>query len=257
MRIKKRAKVGLLVIASVSVLAISESKISAESGTTEVGIIFSGGTANRPIKPGTDSEISLPAGSSTQGELRIEHVPNFNFGKQTSNGAAEVNYQALYSDYQTEDNKTFKIPSFVQVTDVRDNSTSSSWSLQVKQEELLTNGSHQLKNTRIYIHEQTLTNNQATVSKLEGLVGLNSQPKRVPVGSQEGSLQILRATESVAGSTSSLVFKDNYQENQYGEGSSLTDQSTNTGIQLHVPGSDKPLPGAYSATLIWNLSNAD
>ena len=219
------------------------------------------------IKPGTDNDIMIDGDQTQIDGVQLLHAPNFNFGQNAlkANGGY---FDAIYENYKekSSDTTSYAIPHFVQVGDFSAD-TGTKWQVNVEQDSLFkapTEQGHELKLSRIQIHNSTLTNNLKDVSALlTGPIIPSSGYISIPVkGKDGGSLPILTSkasqedTGSTHGTISSVVFRKNYLENDYGSEATnvpaLTDK--NTDVKLHVPNTDTAHAKAYSTNLTWTLT---
>lgn len=253
-----------LVITSSLVVSAAPSAVPPKQVITEVE--FNHYSGEIPvIKPGTvEEKIILPDGKSpvTVGGVQLTHVPHFNFGMDNTIEIKEMAYQTMLERFKKVDDgsgMTGYIPPFVQVGDTSQNT--SHWSVQVVQDNLFNNTkkTHELANTRLKIHEETLTNNvknNQVSSILSG--GDYRTAKAIPVRTVDGNDNSLTVLSSPTGKTqnsiSSVVFKQDYKENDYQPNSTQNDKVKNGGVRLHVPQNEKIYSQEYQANLIWTLT---
>ncbi len=240
----------------------------------ETGAVISEGEATfvpqsgdiQTIKPGTDEKIKIEDGtdqSVTVDYIQLMHVPDFRFGSNETDVNTK-NYDAIFEHYtKISDPATkYAIPHFVQVGDVS-GVEGTKWKVTVEQGATFkeANG-HTLKNTRIQLYNQTLTNNVRNDSVATMVKGLDI-PKdgtvTIPVKGESGPLAVLTSlagkdTASTNGTISSVVFEGDYQEASYGTASSPGLNEKNAGVKLNVPQSDGVQAKKYTAALNWTLT---
>lgn len=272
MKIRRNYIVSSLVLSLVGLS--STPAIAATAGTKQTeGIVTfqapGGNTGGPIIKPGTDEEVIVPdGGKSTTGPLRIEWVPDLNFGQiEVASIQKYKNVEwSTYSDDSGPANN--KIPQFAQVTDER--GTNGQWKLLVEQTDAFAPVGNlenpDLAGTVIEILEQknyiTYQDSESEIqTKLAGLATTPSvsTPVRIPFSQSAtsvngtGPIVIMhtKADQTTDGTKASTVFN-----NVYGPNDSIT-EADNSGMRLNVPGSDqKKAAEIYNAKLKWTLEDS-
>ncbi|ALS02539.1 hypothetical protein ATZ33_14475 [Enterococcus silesiacus] len=220
------------------------------------------------IKPGTDEKIEVEGGEGnrvTVENIQLMHVPNFDFGKNETSVDTK-NYDAIYERYNKAGDATkYAIPHFVQVGDVS-GVQGTAWAVTVEQEALFKeNGGHLLKASRVNLYNQTLTNNVQTGNVADVVTGLTIPSEgsvQVPVKGVDttGSVAVLTSKAgktdqtTTNGTISSVVFRKDYEESNYGKVDSPAVTDKNTDVKLNVPQSDGVQATAYGAKLNWTLT---
>jgi hypothetical protein len=220
------------------------------------------------VKPGSNEKITVVDGSDNRTALdniQLMHVPDFNFGENETSVDTK-DYEALYEHFKKENDATvYAIPQFVQVGDVT-GVQGTKWSVTVEQDTLFTEANkHTLKNSRINIYNQTLTNSVHSTNVQEVVTGLaipTNSSVQIPVKSVDstGAVTVLASKEgktdntTTNGTISSVVFSKDYAETAYGTASSPAITDTNSDVKLNVPQTDGVQKAAYSAKLTWTLA---
>lgn len=220
------------------------------------------------IKPGTDEKIDIVDGNNervTVANVQLMHVPDFDFGSNETSVDTK-NYDAIYERYQkTGDTAKYAIPHFVQVGDVS-GVQGTAWSVTVEQDALFKEtGGHSLKASRINIYNQALTNNVHTGNVADVVTGLtipSDSSVQIPVKGVDstGTIAVLTSKAgktdetTTNGTISSVVFKKEYDEANYGKADSPALTDKNVDVKLNVPQSDGVQAKAYSTKLNWTLT---
>lgn len=219
------------------------------------------------IKPGTNESIDMVDGSGNRvivDNIQLMHVPDFEFG----NNETDINtkdYSALYERYQkVGQTEKFAIPHFVQVGDTS-GVEGTKWAVSVEQDTLLTeSGGHELKNSRIQLYDQTLTNNVRNTDVSNMVTGLTIPADSmisIPVATKDstGPVSILTSkagtgSDSTNATITSNVLSKNYDETIYGKPGSPTLMDRNNSVKLNVLQSDSVQAKAYTTKLNWTLT---
>ncbi|MGX7417564.1 WxL domain-containing protein [Carnobacterium gallinarum] len=271
------------VIALVASVGLTGLGLSAEAATTSADttgkVQFKAPTdpSGPTVKPDTpDEEITTDTGNLTTGTLRMEHVPDFDFGSVFYRSGSQE-FWAKNEGYKTGAVQSY-IPNFVQVTDER--GAEADWNVSVSATVFTadkgTATEKRLDNTSIQLREKKLTNNvydyapfdltgsgAETATRLEGF---DVTSGTIPT---TGSLTIFgtKAGANTEGSKSSIVFNTAYTEGtSYSapedevEVSGVIDRKLdgkNSGVVLVKPASDRALVGKeYVSTLTWTVSSS-
>lgn len=230
------------------------------NGIIEFGEGVGPGDLIKPNEEDPDGEkeevITVKDGSSAttaSGSLRIQFVPNLNFGLNTQgyiNGPQEQPVKLL--DYQDRNgNETGnKVPPFVQVTNVTgiDN---LGWTLSAKATEFISTDStpHTLTGAYMSLEGSTLTMTHGTTEIANGLVNKQVTNKIPTDGS---SITVLSAEN--AKSTSGHQFS-NVFHNEYTEAGTYTDDTT-SGVMFKKPAGITPKKNhLYKSTITWTLAD--
>lgn len=216
------------------------------------------------IKPNEDDPtgskeeiIKITDGSSanaSSGPLRIQFVPNFNFGENKQGYIIEAQEQAVkLLDYQDKNGVATgkKVPPFVQVTNVTglDN---LGWSLTAKATPFVSTDAvpHTLTNAYISLDGSTLTMTRGT-SLIANTLVKKQVNNAIPI-SGSSSVEVLSADKAIStsGHQFSNVFHNNYTENgTYGS-------DTTTGVMFKKPAGVTPKKGHhYKSTITWTLTD--
>lgn len=216
------------------------------------------GEIHKPDETGETPEvIELPnQGNNGTGNLRIQFVPNFNFGQHDKITAAELTETVTMLEYNPVGNPTKrKIAPFVQVTDERGKTgIDAYWTLSVKASpftaELAGGSTDVLKNCEIKLNQSTLTMDyQTSASAANHIVGQAANASIKADGSQV--IEVLKTVDgqSTNGTNVSNVFLDGYQK-----GTTYTNEKT-AGVTFYKPAGQAPLEGvSYKSTLNWTLT---
>jgi hypothetical protein len=220
------------------------------------------------IKPGTDEKIDVEGGNTDPikvANIQMIHVPDFDFGANETSVNTQ-DYQAIYESYTKKgETDKFAIPHFVQVGDVS-GVQGTKWNVTVEQDALFKEaGGHSLKNSRINIYNQTLTNNVHATNVADVVTGLSipsSSSAKIPVKGEEttGAIAVLtsKAAKTDAATTngtiSTVVFKKDYNAADFGTSTSPATTAKNDDVKLNVPQNDGVQAKAYNAKLTWTLT---
>lgn len=275
---KKNIIVSSLTIATLAGVLLSATPALAVDNADTNGDVNFKTSKDRPniLKPGTKDEIITPENKisdASQSNVWLSHAPTFNFGVQNINTSKDTEYEVKNITYTKDKNTTdnFEIPQFLQVAD-NSGKKGTSWSVTAYQKEAFKGGTgaaaSTLTNSRIRFYGQTLTNNlrdtQAAVDKT--IIGFTKDSAvdyaTLPVGSSNAiTLMSSKASEldaeTTSGTVSSLVFKDSYDQTDYGKTpftGTVTDRANNDGVKLNVPYADTPQELAYTATINWTIA---
>lgn len=195
-----------------------------------------------PIEP----ENPLPS----QKGITLTHVPTINFGENEIE-AKDTKYQALYQTIKKQENqenvKELAFPHFVQVADLSGEATN--WVVSVYQEApfVSENDESTLKDSRINLQEQTVTD-------FKGVSGLSENDKTINIG-EDNKISVLSHNSeggSASGNIYNNVFVKDYSKEDYQDGQHKVDERY-AGIVLDVPKSDGVAAKTYTANLVWSL----
>lgn len=228
------------------------------------------------IKPGTNDPIEFPDQKPDQqtqvGGVQLLHTPNFNFGENPL--APQGKDFTVQHETYTEGGKNnpgttgYAIPQFVQVGDFS-GKVGTAWKVDVEQDAIFadTAKSHSLKASRINIYGETLTNNfkQANVANMVTGISVPANGKvTIPVNTTDttGPITVLSSKEltteegTTNATTSSVVFKKDYKEADYGSKAPAAPavNSRHDGVKLNVPAADSARLLAYETDLTWTLT---
>ncbi|EOL49910.1 WxL domain-containing protein [Enterococcus caccae] len=249
------------------------------SAAPETNSVKSDGKANfkvpegleNPVKPGTDDEIVIGGEKVGVKGVQLLHVPTFDFGtnelKAKGDDLKVVHEAYAYSG--STDTK-YAIPLFVQVGDFS-GKRATDWKVSVTQDTTFKEsgketGGHELTNSRIRIFKQSFTNNLNNSNASNMVTGVTipeSGHAVIPVaGDKPDSLGVFASKKvdtdegTTNGSISSVVFKENYDESNYGPNATSAPalDARYDDVQLNVPASDKAQAKAYSTKLTWSLT---
>lgn len=226
-----------------------------------------GTTPILPIIPGEEGEEDELDGNFSNGPLRLEFVPNFHFGTQ-DNSSVNQSYHSLFPSGQVTEGagstELAAVPLFAQVTDER-GLAEGKWQLSIQQSSLFSNGTTDLANTRVRIHDlQAFNSNATAASETAALVGIPSLTSFSEVATDYATtLMWVKDGQTTNGSRTSLVFSDaaTYTPLKDPQGNSVISSfvpttEDNAGLQLFVPGSDVTEAGeTYTATFTWELAD--
>lgn len=270
MKLTKLAVVALVGAVSVSALggSVAQAATVGTPAVTNGKVQFKESAGTGPIvKPGTDGgdeDIIIPegGGNSGGGALRIEFVPDFDFGTvEYKAGAQTIQAKNQKYTFANGADKTDKyVPSFVQVTDER--GVNGQFKVVVGATTFKSTKG-ELVNSKINLNEETLTNTVYDFAPYAGetatrLTGL-SATKAIPTdGTSSIPVLSTQAGKNAEGSKSSIVFGNGYTEAKVYEAPDANDETKgrNTGVTLEKAASDQVLVGeAYVADLTWTLSD--
>ncbi|MBE9387596.1 WxL domain-containing protein [Vagococcus salmoninarum] len=207
-----------------------------------------------PTEPGgTDPLNPQDPGGNTNGALRIEYVPNIQFGTQKISLEDKL-YNSKWNLGKLSEAKSRIIPHMIQVTDERGSTEDFKVTVTgttFKDAE----GGNELKNTRLQFTGQTLINSNEAVAT-DILTGFQFDPEhKVVINDKESVVISTLADKTADGSKSYNVFSNNYEHEAF-FGNQTTLPKDNEGIQLFSPGTDvKKDSVAYEATLTWTLGS--
>lgn len=215
------------------------------------------------IKPELPEIIIKPGeGGSTSGPLKLQHVPDFDFGKQELK-TGEQTFNPLLSSYtftgdvvQPGGNKTdtYYIPHFIQVTDER--GLKNGWDLKVSATKF-TNGSDVLDNATITlhgtdklsnsVHSDTEIKNRVTTFGANDLV-ISTDPNApvLVMGTKDNT-----SATTTNGTKTSLVLDKTYNKDKLDY--KATD--VNKGVTFTKTKNDIAILGTYKSTINWTLTD--
>lgn len=269
---KKASKI----ILSAVVLSTSFGGVAMNANAAEVSRLETNGkvgfkedsNANGPVvKPGSQNPIMPETGASSQGPLRIEHVPAFNFDTQNIS-SMNRSYNALYEQFKEVDTtgaaigSPKDIPHFTQIVDERGGV--GQWKLKLASGQFINDldATNILVATHIEFSEgkQYNTNGDAyltaeplsTDSILKVITPSASTPIVIGNNGVAVELQSVKTAKTTDGSKTSLVFNSSYAPEIPTDGGTV-----NSGVSLVVPGSDiKKKNATYTANLTWTLEDS-
>lgn len=219
------------------------------------------GVINQPDETGSENtkEIELPGqGNNGKGLLRIQFVPNFEFGEQTgiTAGKVEANVKLLDYNFKGETSKN-KIAPFVQVSDERGLSgAESAWQLQVKASPFKGTKDgveHTLSGVKFVLAESTLTMDYKTSAQAGNFIAGQASDAVIGTDVASPSVKVLetKTGQSTSGFQASNVFYNNYQKDVAPSGTDTT------GIKFVKDAGSAPVEGVnYVSTLSWTLTDA-
>lgn len=219
------------------------------------------GDIHKPNEGEGDPEIiELPGeGAQGKGNLRIQFVPNFNFGthEKIEAGAVTETVNLLKYNNKGETAKNDIAP-FVQVSDERGKTgAAANWQLSVKASPFTANlGSGKtdiLTNCEIRLNQSTLTMDYKDSSEAEKLVdGQNPAASSIKAdGTQTIEVLKTKPDQSTNGYQISNVFDDSYIKNK------TYSEEKIAGVQFYKPAGQAPLDNVdYKSILTWTLTTA-
>nr|WP_245249259.1 WxL domain-containing protein [Vagococcus allomyrinae] len=233
-------------------------------GTTSKGTVtfHSSDSETPPIDPEKPGEVVEPAEPiiKTEGPLRLDLVPKFNFGAQ----AISKDDQTYFADAQLFKDETPARANYVQVTDNR--GTVAGWELTVKQETQFSNSTtknKELKGAVLSLDKQwanSTMGQQLQPTIMKDAIEINQIGASYPIATAErgkgnGTWAIqFGSSGETEGSESTLKPRLN------ADGSALTDPLTNKptfkneAISLFVPGKTIKDPVKYTTVLTWTIA---
>ncbi|EOL50470.1 WxL domain-containing protein [Enterococcus caccae] len=208
----------------------------------------------KTLNPGVDY-------GKTSGPLRIDFVPNFQFGRSAIN-LSNMSYSANALLFEGE---IAPRGQFIQISDYREGQTG--WSLQVRQDTQFTN----IKDSKTQLDGAVLSFDNSWVSTRNGASRQPDVSKEVIRLDNLGETYTLAHSPKGTGNgTWSIVFgasKDN-PEDESGtinprldkNGNIISDPQENqalymnNAVRLSLPGKTKKKPGTYATVLTWIIS---
>ena len=279
---KKGLALGILATTLLAGLTLQSTAASAGTAEQETkGTVDFGVSTDRPntIKPGTNDPI-IPEegdkGTATTENVWLLYAPSFKFGTKTINTSKDTEYAAKNIVYKKPNNTTdnFELPQLLQVAD-QSGIKGTKWAVSAYQTAPFVTGSgsdtSSLTNTRIRLYGKSTTNNVRTAtSDMLTTFAFESGKSYTTLGvGATDSIEMLKSQASTAddkttnGTVSSLVFKNNYSEADYGQtasadtdGNSVDKRTDNSDVKLFVPYKDTPQKASYTATIKWTLTSA-
>lgn len=214
------------------------------------------------IKPEVPGEVITPeTGSGNKGLLRIQHVPDFNFGvhayemtEQVFNPANELYTKKVENDPSSK----HAIPQFIQITDAR--GVQAGWKLDVNATVFEAEGKANLTlpTTKIVFEGQKLSNDKladiadrVTAFDTAGL----------ELGTDNKTLMETVTDKTTQGSITSLVLNNTYSPGTVyplpgSDAEAWTPEMLNTGVKLVKGSSDTPQVGeVYKSIITWTLAS--
>lgn len=207
------------------------------------------GNLVKPDEKGDPEEvIQIPGGNSGKGALRIQFVPDLNFGTKAGITSDVQTKFAEYLPYKDKDgNDTGKnVPPFVQVTNNTGDSTTP-WSLKVRATEFKgIDDNHVLTGAQMTLEGSTLTMTKKDSIEAGKIAKGQTAGIAIPT---TGGVEVLASTGDTNGTQISNVFEDGYQKaTDYPEGEGTGVKFTKpTGIAAHTE--------LYESTITWTLES--
>lgn len=219
------------------------------------------------IKPELPPEVTIDpeGGNSTSGSLRIQHVPDFNFGDQeikTGIQTFDAKFEAykftgeLPSGATTTD--TYYMPHFVQITDERGDN--SGWHLTVSATKFA-NGTEVLDNATITLNGQARLSNSVhdnteiakRVATYTGIAGTDSLviPTNPTNASRVMETKTNTKESTTNGTQTSLVLSKDYDKDDL----TGTAETLNPGVTFNKTNKDVAVLGTYKSTITWTLTD--
>lgn len=240
-------------------VSAESNQVSGDANVT----VQKGKTGLSMIQDPENPETEVDPGDSprTDGDLRIDFVPQLNFSTAQLNGkdlVLPVNAQLFHSGTAPRGN-------FIQITDERDEPTG--WTLQVRQEKQFTHNEKegvQLKGAVISL-DKAWTNSvvadkfSPTVQKevIQMLaVGetYNLAKAEYEKGMGTWSIAFGASAENQNGQTATLDARKDAQGNAVMDTTFNQPSYLNSAVNLTIPGDSNNEPGAYSTVLTWILA---
>lgn len=220
------------------------------------------------IKPEVPNQIIEPeTGSSNTGLLRIQHVPDFDFGLN----ALELGIQRFNAINEVFSNKNdvmpkerFAIPHFVQVTD--NSGEDGRWGLSVKASNFIGEKTGmELGLTKIHLLGKKLSNDSLADSVVASRVTVFNGNGTTVINDTGVNLLEIKEDQTTNGTITSLVFDNEYDKTKHydvaplfatpEEESELGETYKNPGVVLVKHGNDvASIKENYVATLTWTLA---
>ncbi len=258
-----KKKIFLLTTTVFTSFAFSNVANANTSAKTSRTVSFKQGDVDggNPVLPGDgdggETTITPPEGGKSEGPVRFEYIPIFNFGKQEISPNSEK-YAIDWMKNSTIKDVTGKVttvknyPQFVQIADETGNKNSS-WSVGVKMTQKFSteNKKSTLEDTVIKLNEWQQVNSQITDKVIKG--GSNFLQKITTDGINFGSVNNGKASRT----RTSIVFAKSNEfnvkdPNQIAE---LEKLNNNGAVTLETPSYDVKLSNeTYTAVLTWELS---
>ncbi|MGG5341501.1 WxL domain-containing protein [Enterococcus sp. AZ192] len=258
---------GICAVALTSLIATAQTA-SAESVKSDGKANFEVPTTIQdPVKPGTDEEIVIDGEKTQVKGVQLLHAPTFDFGTNELKAKGD-DLEVIHESYahKGDEETKYAVPLFVQVGDFS-GQRQTNWNVSVSQDAMFKEAAgHTLANSRIRIFNQSFTNNlnNSNASNMVAGVAIPENGHAViPVASETpDSLNVFSSKKldtnegTTNGSISSVVFKKDYDESQYGSGAASAPalDTRYDDVQLNVPASDKAQAKAYSTKLTWSLT---
>lgn len=266
----KLTKLGVITLASTIVLTgivpIAANAETTKTADTTGKVQFKAPTdpSGPVIKPGSkDEEVVPDTGGKTTGTLRLDHVPNIEFGIVEARAQAQIFNSKNEKLVETKDGVPTDLysPNFIQVTDER--GVDGDWKVTVAGTVFTAGADKTLPNTKISLKEKSSFNNvydflttPDTSDRIEAFAGV------LNISTDGTAKEVLKtkAGKNTSGSKTSLVFNKDYtlaSLPNYEAPNAENTKGENTGIVLEKPLSDTVTINAqYTSTLTWTLSSA-
>lgn len=203
----------------------------------------------KPDEEGAHEEIitDLP-GKTGEGDLRIQFVPDLNFGVKRGITSNEQRKSAELLDYKGKVIPAGKIPPFVQVSNNTGDNTNT-WTLFVKGTPFSEAGGDILTGAYISLNGSTLTTTGGTSAEAAAIATGQTETK-IPLSAADDGIVVLKSTAGTNGKQISNVFHNGYK---YGD----TYTGEATGVEFVKPAGKAALKNVtYSSTLTWSLVDA-
>lgn len=259
----------LVLISSVLLLSCGEKKISAAESLSnnyqsDGHIRFSGEIPHKIIDPeNPDQEVNPGESAHTEGPLRIDFVPDFQFGSGHEIKKGTIFYPVYAQQFHGE---TKPRGNFVQVTDQREGA--KGWTLQLKQEYQFTSEkdrTKQLKGSVLSLDKSWVQTDMPAFKGPEvskdvihiDNIGQSYNLANAKVGTGYGrwTISFGMSDDNPMGEKGTLKPKADEH------GALLLDPAyenkpvyENSAIKLAVPGNAKKEPGTYNTVLTWILA---
>lgn len=264
-----------LSVCSLVLIGTASTVMAAEGGSaiTDGTIDFEVETdpAGEIIKPETDEPIETEEGSSTTGNLRIQFVPDFNFGRQKIKTGEET-YAPTYMKYQYKGQPTGKegayyMPQFLQVSDTR--GTNEGFTLTVKGTTFKRKTGDELPFATIALTDGRLSNNvfseaeiKERVDTFKGVSNVGNGKLVIPTGAVDGVPVIMTKSNDKAHSTNgtqtSLILSSTYDKDKLDylatdKNEDVVFTKTNKDIPTITPVAPAELD-PYESKITWTLT---
>lgn len=242
------------------------SAVVTDTHSTIGKVNFSENSMGEVVRPGTETPVTPVGGSRGSGPLRLEWVPDFDFGDLNIKATGQV-APVKWMKYKPNTanavgDPAYNTPHFIQVTDER-GLNNGKWIVKVSATKFKTGVSdpiqHTLNATAIELGGKTVTNNTMTPAQIgenftvPTITGLS----RIPISTNSASPTVLVQTavgKVSSASKTSFVFQNNYVETAY----SVASPQIGTGYDgavLKIPSSDSPKKANYTSTITWTLED--
>ncbi|WP_430597942.1 WxL domain-containing protein [Enterococcus sp. AZ177] len=260
MQIKKKTLT--LLFFSFFLGTLTPSTVLAESVDGDVNVEFSG---RKDVKSGVkdpenpDEAVDPGIANGTQGPLRIDFVPQLDFGK-----GKVVNKKVIFPvNAQQFKGSTTSRGQFIQVSDYRPNPTG--WALQIRQEEQFKSAENNTLKGAILSFDNSWTNSKTNAAQAPDV-----SKEVIHLNNIGETYDLAKAEFGKGGGTWSIVFGAS-GENSSGQkatlapklddqGKPVIDQKlkkniySNSAVKLAIPEAEEIKAGTYSTVLTWIIS---